>query len=170
MSMIPDTFFRSAENLSDALQSFEEHHLFCTRHNSGVDLIWNLKPKDMFLEIVAVCLGNLYNRLPLPSPLHDRNMLDPILEHLDDEEAGKLVQYSSDWISSEELVKMSEGRRNNYILSGRAVAVLSHGTGHGVVGDLLDRACAAYASGRHTPQIRAGTRVLSTSILSALNR
>ncbi len=168
--MTPDTFFRSAENLSDALQSFEEHQQFCVRQNTGFDPVWSLKPKDMFLEIIAVCLGNLYNRLPLPSPLHDRNMLDPILEHLNNEEAGKLIQSSSDWISSEGLVKILEGRSNHYVLSGRAVAVLSHGTGHGVVGDLLDRACAAYASGRHTPQIRAGTRILSTSILSALDR
>lgn len=169
MNTAIDPFYRSAESLSDALDGFEDNPPVSMRTHEGGHSAWALKPKDLFLEIVAVSLGNLYNRVPLPAPLNDRNMLEPILSHLEGEEAGKMIEYSTNWISSENLVKTSDGRRNQYVLSGRAVMVLSQGTGHGVVGDLLDRACLAYSSGRHTPEIRAGTRALATSILSVLD-
>ena len=169
MNTAIDPFFRSAESLSEALHGFEDNPPVIARASNGMDPTWALKPKDLFLEIVAVSLGNLYNRVPLPSPLNDRNMLTPILAHLESEEAGRMIEHSTQWISSEDLVKTCDGRRNQYVLSGRAVTVLSQGTGHGVVGDLLDRACLAYSSGRHTLEIRAGTRALATSILSVLD-
>jgi hypothetical protein len=125
--------------------------------------------RALFLELVAVSLGNLYAKMPLPATLYDRSMLRPIATGLDDSDASKLTNRAEDWMRLEGLVRAAEGQKA-YLLNRPAMAVLSTQTSLGTLGEVLERVTRSYADQKASPALREQTRKLATYFLTRIAR
>jgi hypothetical protein len=128
-----------------------------------------LLPRDLFLEILAIALGNMFNRTPVPGQLYDRAMLKPITQGVDDTEIAKVTLRSEDWIRLEGIVRAAEGQKA-YILNRASLTVLSTPTPEGLLGDVLSRICQCYSEGSVTPELRAKARELAVYFITHFAR
>ena len=157
--------FDSIKQVSNFFRWYKVKLVSCV----GDQANWAVSTRELFCEVVAVGLGNLYNKIPLPSPLFDPNMLKVILEELEDNEATLLVDRTEEWLRYEGLVRIMAGRRNQYVLISRAISVLSVATNEGSLGQQLTYACGCCARGYSAPSLRIAVRRLVMTILSALS-
>lgn len=125
--------------------------------------------RELFLELLALGLANLFGIVPLASPLFDRGMLKAVAGQLPDAESSKLMIKSDDWIRLEGLVRGQDGQKS-YSLSSQALAILSTETPDGSIGRLMERASECYARQAHTPELRQATRRLASVFLSMMVR
>ncbi|MBI2719133.1 MAG: hypothetical protein HYX36_10310 [Rhizobiales bacterium] len=125
--------------------------------------------RELFLEFLAVSLGNLYAKMPLPSTLYDRTMMKIITSGIDDGEAGKLVTRAEDWMRLEGVVRAAEGQKA-YILNRPSMAVLSTATEAGTLGEVLERVARTYAEQKTSPALRRNVRQLGAYFLTRLGR
>lgn len=135
---------------------------------SAGDAVADASVRDLFLELLVLAMANLYNKTPLGSQLLDRAMIRAAVGHLPDEELGKLVIKTEDWIRQEGLVRAQEGQKN-YSLTRDAMAVLSAETGGGTLGQVMERASACYVRQAATPKLRRATRKLAAAFLALLS-
>ncbi len=126
-------------------------------------------PRELFLELMALGLANLFGKVPLASTLFERSMLKAVTGHLPDADASKLVIRAGDWIRLEGLVRSQEGQKA-YSLSLQVLAILSSETPDGSIGRLMERACDCYVRQTHTPELRQATRRLATVFLNMMAR
>lgn len=125
--------------------------------------------RELFFELLALGLANLYNIVPLSAPLFDRGILKAVTGHLPDTESSKLIVRADDWIRLEGLVRGQEGQKS-YSLSSQALAILSTETPDGSIGRLMRQAYDCYARQAHTPDLRQATRRLAAVFLSMMVR
>ncbi len=126
-------------------------------------------PRELFFELLALGLANLYHIVPLSAPLFDRGMLRAVTGHLPDAESSKLIIRADDWIRLEGLVRGQEGQKS-YSLSSQALAILSTETPDGSIGRLMRQSYDCYARQAHTPELRQATRKLAAVFLSMMVR
>jgi hypothetical protein len=169
MQFDAETFSQSSYQLTLALAAFEkERQVEVVRVDESADSA-TITIRDLFCEVVALGLGNLYNKIPLPSPLYDATVLRLILADLEEAEASVLAERTEEWLRYEGLVRIMAGRRNQYVLTSRAISVLSVATAEGSLGVQLSRACACYAQNYSANDMRVAVRRLVMTILSAMN-
>jgi hypothetical protein len=124
-----------------------------------------LAPRELFLEILAVALGNMFDRTPVPGQLYDRAMMKPIAAGLADTDIAKITLRSEDWIRLEGIVRAAEGQKA-YILNRPSLTVLATPTPEGQLGSVLARICRCYAEGSVTPELRAKARDLASYFMT----
>ncbi len=125
--------------------------------------------RDPFLELLVLCLGNLYGKIPLPSSLFDRAMLRAVSAHLSDSDAGQLATRTEDWIRLEGLVRVMDGQKS-YTLNRPAFAALSTRTDRGSLGEVMERIASCYVRQQPTPELRRLTRELASYFMTRLGR
>jgi hypothetical protein len=125
--------------------------------------------RELFFELLALGLANLYHIVPLSAPLFDRGMLKAVTGHLPDTESSKLIVRADDWIRLEGLVRGQEGQKS-YSLSSQALAILSTETPDGSIGGLMKQSYDCYARQAHSPELRQATRRLAAVFLSMMVR
>lgn len=126
-------------------------------------------PRDLFLELLTISLGNLYGKMPLPNNLYDRAMLKAISEGVDDNDLSKVTRFGEDWLRLEGVIRAAEGQKA-YSLNRPSVAVLSTQTAIGTLGDVMERIAKAFGEGRGTPELRLRARELATYFLTRIAR
>jgi hypothetical protein len=126
-------------------------------------------PRELFFELLALGMANLFTIVPLAAPLFERAILKAVVGHLPDTESSKLIVRADDWIRLEGLVKGQEGQKA-YSLSSQALAILTTETPHGSIGRILERAYGCYLRQAHTPELRQATRKLAAAFLSLMVR
>lgn len=129
----------------------------------------DVPPRELFFELLALGLANLFKIVPLAAPLFDRPSLKAVIGHLPDADATKLTARTDDWIRLEGLVRGQEGQKN-YALSSLVLAVLTTETPDGSIGSLMVQAHECYARQAHTAELRRATRKLSAVFLSLMVR
>ena len=124
--------------------------------------------RDLFLELLTLALANLYGKTPLGSSLFDRAMVKSVAGHLDDNEVGKLIVKSEDWIRQENLVKVQEGQKM-YSLSLQALAALSVETSSGAtIGMLMEQVKSVYMRQLQSPELQRAARRIAAAFLIIL--
>ncbi|NNE21066.1 MAG: hypothetical protein HKN11_00510 [Rhizobiales bacterium] len=169
MNLDSKLFSKNSYELASALAAFEKFQKVELVQTNPADAEWAASTRELFCELVGVGLGNLYNKIPLPSALFDMSMIKMILEGLDDAEATLLVDRTEEWLRYEGLVRILAGQRNEYVMTSRAISVLSVTTPEGSLGMQLTQACACYARNYRAPELRIAVRRLVTTILAALS-
>ena len=169
MNLEAELFSQSSYQLAIALKKFEQKEKVKLVQIADGEEDWVVTTRELFCEVVAVGLGNLYNKIPIPAPLFDPAMLTIVVDGLEENEAGLLIDRTEEWLRYEGLVRIMAGRRNQYVLTSRAISVLSVATNEGALGIQLAQACACYARDYGRPDLRIAVRRLVMTILSALN-
>lgn len=126
-------------------------------------------PRELFFELLALGLANLFAIVPLAAPLFERSILKAVVGHLPDTESSKLILRADDWIRLEGLVKGQEGQKA-YSLSSLSLAILTTETPDGGIGNLLAQAYGCYVRQAHTPELRQATRKLAAIFLNLMVR
>ncbi len=126
-------------------------------------------PRELFFELLALGMANLFTVVPLAAPLFERAILKAVVSHLPDTESSKLIVRADDWIRLEGLVKGQEGQKA-YALSSQTLAILTTETPDGSIGRLLEQAYACYLRQAHTPELRQATRKLAAAFLNMMVR
>lgn len=123
--------------------------------------------RELFLELLVLCLANLYAKTPLATQLFERSMLKAVIGHLPDTDAGRLSQRAEDWLRQEDMVRSAEGQKN-YSLNRYAFAILSTPTASGEFGQLMERVLASYVSTPPSARLRLLTRRLGAHFVTRL--
>ena len=124
--------------------------------------------RERFMELLVLSLATLHAKTPVPASPFDRTMMKLITEGMDDNDAGKFSTRADDWIRLEGLVRVQEGQKN-YCLNRMTMAVLSTPTAEGTLGEVFERAAAAYMKGP-TPELRKLIRGLAAYFMTRLGR
>ena len=122
-------------------------------------------PREIFVELLTISLGNLYGKTPIPGTLYDRAMLKPVMAGIDDGEISKLTGRFEDWVRLEGLVRAAEGQKS-YMLNRATLSTLSTATPVGLLGEVMERIARCYSGNQATPELRRLARALGSYFLS----
>ena len=125
--------------------------------------------REVFCEVVGVVLGRLYGNMPLASQLYENPLIENIRQGTNEDWHRALVDRTEDWLLHEGFVRIIAGRKGQYILSRRALSLLSMPTSEGTVGVLLERVTAQYAIAPPGEKLRDATRKLIVGLFATLN-
>lgn len=125
--------------------------------------------RERFFELMVMALGNLYTRTPIAATLFDRATMLRVTEGMDDNDAGKLVGRTEDWLRLEGMVRQQDGSKA-YFMTRTSLAVLSTLTSQGPVGEVMDKILRRYRENMPSENLRRSTRLLASYFLTRVAR